>query len=81
MMTRIEALDYAVKLLDELAPRVNARGYAEGVIKPSERVTLVLRVAEWLLAGGESTGSGPPLCPSGNGHVTLADCEAAGCFE
>lgn len=59
-MNRSEALAAAVTLVDDLAPRTNARGYTDGVIKPDERVSLVLRVADWLLAGepGESMPTG-----------------------
>lgn len=48
---RLDALAHATKLVDEFAPRVNARGYSDGAIKPSERVELVLKVADWLLLG------------------------------
>ena len=48
-MTRTEALAAATEVVDAFAPRANARGYADGTIKPAERVRLVLSVADWLL--------------------------------
>lgn len=49
-MNRPEALEAASKVVAELAPTTNARGYADGSLRPAERVELVLRVADWFLA-------------------------------
>lgn len=49
-MTRVEAFQAASKIVDDFAPRANSRGYADGTIRPAERVELVIRVAEWLLS-------------------------------
>lgn len=67
-VTRTEALAAAVKLVDELAPRSSSGGrYADGSVKAGERVELVLRVADWLLAGGEASEALPLMvaepCP------------------
>jgi hypothetical protein len=48
-MSRTEALAAAIEIVEAFAPRANARGFADGAIKPTERVRLVLRVADWLL--------------------------------
>lgn len=65
VVTRGEALAEAVKLVDELAPRVNQRGYSDnGVIRPAERIELVLKVADWLLAAvGDTTPAVNPFAP------------------
>jgi hypothetical protein len=60
-VNRSEALTAAVALLDDLAPRANQRGFTDGVIKPGERIALVLRVADWLLSGEPD--SNPPIDP------------------
>lgn len=46
---RAEALAAASEIVEEFAPRANARGYTDGTINPAERVRLVLLVADWLL--------------------------------
>lgn len=55
MITRPEALALATAQIDDLAPRTNARGYADGTLPASERVTLILQTADWLLAQNEVT--------------------------
>lgn len=72
-MTRAEALAAAVTLVDELAPRVNGRGYPDGTIKADERVSLVLRVASWLLVDDDTPS---PLASAGR-LLTCFRCERA----
>jgi hypothetical protein len=48
-VTRADALAAALKIVDEIAPRKNDRGYADGTIRPGERVEITLRIADWLL--------------------------------
>jgi hypothetical protein len=49
-VTRADALAEALKIVDEITPRKNDRGYADGTIRPGERIEITLRVADWLLA-------------------------------
>ena len=48
-MTRLEALKAAVEVVDEIAPRTNARGYADGTLGPVARLAEVRKVAAFLL--------------------------------
>lgn len=50
-MTRAEALSAALTIVDEIAPRTNARGYTDGTMAPEKRVAEALRIADWLLVG------------------------------
>lgn len=47
-MTRAEALKAAEDLITRLSPSTNARGYADGTASLSDRVTAILRVADFL---------------------------------
>lgn len=49
-MNRTEAIEAASKVVNDLAPMANSRGYADGTLRPAERVEAVLRVADWFLS-------------------------------
>lgn len=61
-VNRTEALAAAVKLVDELAPRKDAKGYEDRSVGAQTRVALVLNVADWLLAGGDEPCDDPCGC-------------------
>lgn len=48
-MTREEALKVAEETVDRLAPKTNARGYADGTAPLKERIAAILEIAAFLL--------------------------------
>lgn len=53
-MTRLEALKAAVEIVDEVAPRTNARGYSDGCLSPAQRLDEVRKTAAFLLSDEEA---------------------------
>jgi hypothetical protein len=75
-VTRDQALAAGLAIVDEIAPRTNARGYSDGTIKPGERVTLALQIADWLLAGEP----GPVVVPIRDGFKPVDFCPLPDCY-